>query len=37
MIKNFFWLIGAILIIFDNKLKKKSFMYEKVILWEKDM
>jgi hypothetical protein len=32
MIKFFFWLIGAILIIFHNKLQKKSF--EKIIIWK---
>jgi hypothetical protein len=41
MIKISFWLIGALFIIFHNKLQKKSFkksfMYEKIILGKKDM
>jgi len=36
MITNFFWIIGAILILFHNKLKK-NHSHEKNILGEKDM
>jgi hypothetical protein len=40
MITNFFWIIGEILILFHNKLKKnrsKNHSYEKIILGKKDM